>query len=307
MPASTDSRSSSGSSSPASHSRPLTPNRSEHGGLPCSRRCRHAWISFLTRLRECTSCSRRESRRRRMRQRSSGIHTASSSPRHSKLANARASSLSVFALALEIPVSSGETTTTRLTCGSRILATSQQLPVTSNATRSDDSRLSASELTPSGVAGTRPAERTSPSSQIATSQKSRCTSKPIARPTHLGTPILTSTARIVRGGEPAGQRHRPIRARSSIQASRRGGRTKSTGSKPIDHYGLPVCVLPKKAPVPDHPTVRSGPDRAPRSSFMPRISEEPVRERSGHWRRGAVGCGRVAAHSGPPGHDGAWT
>ena len=38
-----------------------------------------------------------------------------------------------------------------------------------------------------------------------------------------------------------------------------------------------------------------------------RISEEPVRERSGHWRRGAVGCGRVAAHSGPPGHDGAWT
>src|SRR5207248_5401788 len=153
---------------PASHSRPLTPNRSEHGGLPCSRRCRHAWVSFLTRLRECTSCSRRESRRRRMRQRSSGIHTASSSPLHKRLANARASSLSVFALALEIPVSSGETTTTRLTCGSRILATSQQLPVTSNATRSEASRLSASELTPSGVAGTRPAERTSPSPQIAT-------------------------------------------------------------------------------------------------------------------------------------------
>ena len=32
----------------------------------------------------------------------------------------------------------------------------------------------------------------------------------------------------------------------SIQASRRGGRTKSTGSKPIDQNGLPVCVLPMK-------------------------------------------------------------
>jgi len=38
----------------------------------------------------------------------------------------------------------------------------------------------------------------------------------------------------------------PIRALSSIQASRRGGRTKSTGSKPIDQNGLPVCVLPMK-------------------------------------------------------------
>ena len=100
----------------------------------------------LDRVRERTSCSRRASRRRRIRQRSSGIHTASSSPRHSKLAKARASSLSVFARALEIPVSSGVTTTTRFTCGSRILATSQQLPVTSNATRSDGSRLSASDL-----------------------------------------------------------------------------------------------------------------------------------------------------------------
>jgi hypothetical protein len=32
----------------------------------------------------------------------------------------------------------------------------------------------------------------------------------------------------------------------SIQASRRGGRKKSPGSKPIDQNGLPVCVLPMK-------------------------------------------------------------
>jgi hypothetical protein len=192
--ASTDSRSSSGSSSPASHWRPLTPNRSEHGGLACRRRCNDAWISFLARLRERTSCSRRESRRRRTRQRSSGIHTASSSPFHSRLASVRASSLSVFARALTIPVSSGDTTTTWLTCGSSSRTTSQQLPVTSNATRSDASRLTASDSIPSGVDGTRPAERVRPSSQIAISQNVRCTSSPIARPTHLGKPIpVTST------------------------------------------------------------------------------------------------------------------
>jgi hypothetical protein len=32
----------------------------------------------------------------------------------------------------------------------------------------------------------------------------------------------------------------------SIQASRRGDRTKTTGSKPIDQNGLPVRVLPTK-------------------------------------------------------------
>ena len=57
-------------------------------------------------------------------------------PRHNNLASVRASSRSVFARACAIPVSSGLTTITRSTCGSSIRATSQQLPVTSNATRS---------------------------------------------------------------------------------------------------------------------------------------------------------------------------
>src|SRR3954465_9860281 len=61
-----------------------------------------------------------------------------------------------------------------------------------------------------------------------------------------------------------------MRARSTIQASRRGGRTKSTGSKPIAQTGLPACVLPTEAPVPDHPTLRPDPDRDPTSIFMPR-------------------------------------
>ncbi|HWD70441.1 MAG TPA: hypothetical protein VG293_09605 [Solirubrobacteraceae bacterium] len=66
------------------------------------------------------------------------------------------------------------------------------LPVTSRATRSDGSKLSASIPIPSGVDGTRPVERTCPSSQTATTQKSWCTSRPIARPVHLAKGILTS-------------------------------------------------------------------------------------------------------------------
>ena len=127
----------------------LTPNRSEHGGLPCSRRCSTAWISFLARDRERTSCSRRASRRRRTRQRSSGIQTASSSPRHSRLASVRASSRSVFARALTIPVSSGQTTITRSTCGSSSRATSQRCP--SPPTPPDQT-----------AAGSRPASRSPP-------------------------------------------------------------------------------------------------------------------------------------------------
>src|SRR6516165_3019722 len=245
MPASTDSRSSAGSSRLESQARPLTLNRSEHGGLPCSRRRRQAWISFFARVRDRTSCSRRARRRRTIRQRSSGVHTASSSPFHSKPANARASSLSVFARALLIPVSSGLTTTTRFTCGSRIRATSQQLPVTSNATRSDGSRLSANVAMPSGVLGTRPADRVTPSSQIATTQKSRSTSKPIARPTHLGNPNSHLHSAAVRENQRDNDTDRyelEAQSRQVAGAAERKARARS----PSINYGLPVCVLPMR-------------------------------------------------------------
>jgi hypothetical protein len=78
--------SSKGSSRPSSHSRPLTPNRSEHGGL--------SW-----------------------RRRASTAHQASTPPQAHQpttVEPARASSLSVLARALLIPVSSGLTTTTPL-------------------------------------------------------------------------------------------------------------------------------------------------------------------------------------------------
>ena len=49
-PASTDSRSSPGSSRSASHRRPATPNGSANGGLGTSRRCSVAWISYFERV-----------------------------------------------------------------------------------------------------------------------------------------------------------------------------------------------------------------------------------------------------------------
>jgi len=152
------------------------------GGFPFRRRIKTAWISFLARVRARTSCSRRDSRRRSTLVRSSGLQTASSSPPHNSLASVRASSRSVLARACRIPVSFGDTTTTRATCGSKIRATSQALPHTSSATRSSRPRLRANSSSRSGVVSIRPAERSAPASTTATSQNSKCTSNPIALP-----------------------------------------------------------------------------------------------------------------------------
>ena len=81
----------------------------------------------------------------------------------------------------------------------------------------------------------------------------------------------------------------------SIQASRRGGRTKSTGSKPIAENGLPVCVLPMKAPVPDEPNVRSQPDgpfkrhfHAARSAFRHGSADDGFDDRGTDFPRAPV-------------------
>jgi hypothetical protein len=103
-----------------------------------------------------------------------------SEPVASNFASVRASSRSVFARAWRMPVSVGLTTITWATWGAMIRASSQALPVTSSATRSSLPRLSAKSSSCSGVVAIRPAERTSPVSTIATSQKSRWTSKPMS-------------------------------------------------------------------------------------------------------------------------------
>src|SRR3954466_4014320 len=111
-----------------------------------------------------------------------------------------------------MPVWLGETTITRATCGSMIRAISHALPVTSNATRSSAARLAANASSTSGRVAIRPADRTLPSSAIATTQKSRCTSSPIA-PTRAPFADTDDTA------EPMGKRHRRIRARSATSCS----------------------------------------------------------------------------------------
>ena len=215
--------------------------------------------------------SRRPSRRRNTRQRSSGIHTDSSSPDHNNCASVRASSRSVFARARVMPVTSGLTTTTRSTCGSRIRAISQQLPVTSNATRSDRTRFAAS-VKPSAVLGTRPALRCRPGRPHRSRPRrshgehqgqslGQPTSQKPSSPPNMWWTLSARTS---------GTTTHTDTCSSTIQTSRRGGRTKSPGSKPIAQTGLPACVLP---PEPLSRIARPyGRTRTepPRSIFMPR-------------------------------------
>ena len=251
MHPSTVSHSSTGNSSWRSHWRPLTPNRSANGGRPISWRINIAWISFFARVRARISCSRRDSRRRSTRVSSSGIHTASSSPDHNSLANVLASNRSVFARACVIPVSPGETTITFATCGSRILTISHALPVTSNTTWSVSSRLSARTFSASGVDATRPAERTFPSSQIAISQKSRCTSNPIALPTALTTATATSpsSGQPTMNGRTVGTTTTTDTRSQRNRASRRGGHRKARARSPSSKTACPA-TFSQKAPIP---------------------------------------------------------
>jgi hypothetical protein len=240
MPASTDSRSSSGSSSSASHRRPSTPNRSLNGARPTRQRIRTAWISFLARARALTSWLRRCRRRRITRVRRSGIQTPSSSPAASSRASVRASRRSVFAGAPRIPVSVGDTTITATTCGSISRLISQALPVTSSATRSRASRLSANSLTAAGFVSIRPAERTPPRSAIATSQKSMWTSSAMSR--------TCSPAR--RRARTSGQTTSTHPRSQRNRTGRRGGhRTKARARSPSSKPACPSRVLPE-APIP---------------------------------------------------------
>jgi hypothetical protein len=92
-------------------------------------------------------------------------------------------------------------------------------------------------------------------------------------------------------GEPTGQRHRPIRARTTIQASRRGGRTKGPGSKPIAQTGLPADVLPNKPPSRIARPYGRTQTEPPTSIFMPRNGGVPI----GSSRPRQMGAGRPHA------------
>src|SRR6478672_2810906 len=182
-----------------------------------------------------------------------------------------------------IPVSSGLTTITRSTCGSRIRATSRQLPVTSSATRSDATRLWASNVNPSGVLGTRPAVRTSPSWQIATTQKSRCTSRPIARPVHLrnATSHLPDAVDTQRENQRDNDTDRYVLAAQSRQvagAAERKARARSPSRKPA----YPPAFS-QRSPCPGSLDAKAGPGQSLHGAFSCRERRQPRRATQRSW------------------------
>jgi hypothetical protein len=184
--------------------------------------------------------------------RSSGVHTPSSCPAHSSFASARASRRSVFARAWRMPVSLGETTITRATCGSRIRAIAHALPVTSNATWSRASRLCAKSSSACGVVAIRPAERSRPSATIATSQKSRWTSSATAltSPPHCRLSTLENWwANDIDGSALAAQ-----------PGKSQGRPLKSPGSKAHRPKRPAQPALSQKAPRPSQPNLSPPPD-----------------------------------------------
>ena len=138
-----------------------------------------------------------------------------------------------------MPVSDGETTITRATCGSMKRAIAQALPVTSSATWSRRSRLRANNSSASGFVSIRPPERSTPSSTSATSQKSRWTSSATA----LNSQLPSSPDS--RHGEPVGKQHRRIRARSAT-GQVAGAATEKPGLKPTVQNRLPNPRPPKR-------------------------------------------------------------
>src|SRR3954447_14577020 len=156
--------------------------------------------------------------------------------------------------------------TTSATCGSRILAIANALPVASSTTRSVGARLCANSSSCCGVVAIRPAERARPPSAIATWQKSRCTSNPIDLPTT--TSRLDDTTRGVRRAE----RHLRIRARGA--PGRVAGAASYTSGLAAHKNSRPARPRSPRAPVPERPepTIRLGRSQRLRRPFSCRYT-----------------------------------
>jgi hypothetical protein len=244
----TVSDSSTGNSSSPSHVRPLTPNRSDTGGRPFNRRISTAWISFLRATASAPTAH--------------GARAGGASPGSAR----RASTPHRARPPGGSPCHQGS----RRLPGARPARGSPRPPTLrpSPPTPPDPHARGFGRTPQVRPATSRSATptRSTPSSTIAISQKSRCTSNPIALPTD---PFTTTSSRRWTG-EPAGERQRPIRARSTTGQAAGAAKKTSPRSKRIVQTGLPDCVLPQ-SPCPGHPTVRSQPDSKPRSMiFMPR-------------------------------------
>jgi hypothetical protein len=225
--------------------RPALPNRSLTLGRAIRLRIRTADTSFLVRVRCRTSWVRRDVSRRSARVESSAIQTWGSRSAASSSASVRASTRSFLTFAWLIARTCiGLASTTSATRPRRMLAIANALPVDSRTTRSSGARLEANSSSASRVVSIRPADRARPRSRIATSQKSRCTSKPRYRmhlPSSLAgsgdqrgrTTTTHSCSQHTRGGRRGGQlcqrarsprsETRPARSAFSHRKPRRPG------------------------------------------------------------------------------------
>jgi hypothetical protein len=246
-PASTDSRSSSGSSRPASHRRPLTPNRSLHGGRPFSRRCSTAWISFFA----------ASARARAARGAQAAAASRGSAHRASRPTQAPRARATPPACARRACRSSRGPARSRCHPGTdhdhpvhvrleqpRDLPTRCRSPPTPPDPCSADSPPAS--RSPPACSAPAPRSGPSPSSQIATTQKSRCTSRPIARPAqlrqrHNSPPQSPLPVRENQRDNDTDRYELIAQSRQVAGAAERKARARS----PSRQTGLPVYVLPE--------------------------------------------------------------
>src|SRR5262249_110132 len=129
--------------------------------------------------------------------------------------------------------------TTSATCGARIPAIASASPVASITTLSSAPRLCANSSNSAGRVATRPALRAFPPSEIATSQKSRYTPKPMNR-----IRCLLSRLALTRETRRANDTHGSVLAAHPGKSQGRPGTP--TGSQPIRTDGLPDLRSPSK-------------------------------------------------------------
>jgi hypothetical protein len=139
---------------------------------------------------------------------------------------------------------------------------------------------------------------TCPSSQIAITQKSRCTSKPIARPTHLANAIPSPPSTwLTVSGRTSGKTTQTDTS-SKLNPGKSQGRPKRTARarSPSSKNGLPVCVLPTKPLCRINRRYGRNRTEPPRSIFMPRAPAALVAGEVGSYSR-AVSSNRFSTSS----------
>ena len=157
----------------------------------------------------------------------------------------------------------GLTTSTCATCGSRIRAISHAFPVTSSATRSSGPRLRGEQLDLLGLG----LDPTSRANLTILDDRDLTEIQMHIQPDRSHHNLLTLSSN--RTGDAVGKRHRRIRARSAT-GQVAGAANEKPGLKQhpsSNEPACPTCVLPE-SPCPGHPTLtRPSQNNSPQESF----------------------------------------